>query len=146
MGRPSLYTPEIAEEICERIASGETLTAICLEEGMPALRTVMKWLSREDFGPLYARAKELRLEVMAEEIKQLSDECREGSKIKTGPLGVEITTGDMVERSRLQIDSRKWLLARLASKTYGDRTALEHSGPGGTELVVTLRSVLDDPK
>ena len=55
------------------------------------------------------------------------------------------TRRDMIEHRRLQVDTRKWALARMSPKKYGDRTALEHSGPGGNELTVVMRSVLDKP-
>lgn len=140
-GRPSSYTPEIAEEICDRIASGETLTALCREQSMPALRTVMGWLDKPEFAPRYARAKYLRLEVMAEEIKQLADECREGVKTKVADGITETWTGDMVERSKLQIESRKWLLARLAATTYGDGVGqLAPSQTGNTVQLIIMPS------
>lgn len=34
-GRPTKYTPELAERICERLSGGEPLTRICAEAGMP---------------------------------------------------------------------------------------------------------------
>ncbi len=50
-------------------------------------------------------------------------------------------TGDMVDRARLQVDARKWLLSKMRPDKYGDRTALEHTGPGGAPLVVTVEFV-----
>ena len=112
--------------------SGETLRAICRDDGMPHRTTVMRWAD-DDAGPgfrdQYARARDAGLDAIADEIIELSDECREGQKIKTLPDGKEeITTGDMVDRSRLQIDARKWYLSKLAPKRYSDRLAVEHSG------------------
>jgi hypothetical protein len=78
----------------------------------------------------YARAKSAQLEAIADEIVQLADESREGSKTRETKDGTFIETGDMVERTRLQIDTRKWLLSKLAPKKYGDRLELDHRGEG----------------
>ncbi len=57
-GRPSKYTQSLAENICERLSSGETLTSICSAEGMPKRTTVVKWQGQHDgFATLYARAR-----------------------------------------------------------------------------------------
>jgi hypothetical protein len=42
-GRPTLYTPETVDRICDRLADGESLKAICREPGMPSERTVLTW-------------------------------------------------------------------------------------------------------
>ena len=152
-GRPSSYTPELAATICERVASGETLVSICKEEGFPHIATVLRW-PQADFREMYARAKELRLEVMAEELRELSDVCRIGEKVtvedgtddKGQPRTKTITvTADMIERAKLQVDTRKWLLARLAAKTYGDRITQEHTGADGKPLEYIVRHVLTPP-
>jgi hypothetical protein len=185
-GRPSAYTPELGQLICDRIAGGETLVSVCKGPKMPTITTVLRWPDPA-FRELYARAKEIRLEVMAEEIREISDKCRPGDKVEkkhvgwvcpqcalpvewrgkvfvhvVGPLeysplceGVKkpdpvyetkTVSADMIERARLQVDARKWLLARLASKTYGDRVSQEVSGPGGAAIQSEHRIVFVTPK
>jgi hypothetical protein len=74
---------------------------------------------------LYARAREAQADYYAAEITEIADTCRVGEKIKELPSGArEITTADMVERSKLMVDTRKWLMAKLAPKRYGDRLEL----------------------
>lgn len=74
----------------------------------------------------YERAREAQALTMAEQIITIADECRQGVKTTTKPDGsVETVVGDMVERSRLQIDARKWLAGKMAPKKYGDRLALD---------------------
>lgn len=113
--------------------------AVCKDEGMPGVSTVLgRWISAEpEFATLYARAKLVRLDVMAEEIRELADTCRIGVKIRETDKGTETTTADMVERSKLQVETRKWLLARLAAKTYGER--LELAGDKDAPLTITVR-------
>lgn len=91
----------------------------------------------------YTRAKTMGLERLAEEILEISDESRIGEKTKTIEVtgsdaegepvklpAVEVTTGDMIERAKLQVDSRKWLLAKMMPHKYGDRTAIDHTFNG----------------
>ena len=129
-GRPSAYTQELADEVCERMAGGESLNAICKDAHMPHERTVRRWMldNVEGFSPKYTRARELQAEFWADDILRLSDESRIGEKVKTGPNGEEKTTGDMVERTRLQVESRKWLLSKLFPKKYGDKIEVEQKG------------------
>jgi hypothetical protein len=48
-------------------------------------------------------------------------------------------TGDMIERSRLQVDARKWLLSKLRPDKYGDRVAMDVSGNLGLSVADILR-------
>lgn len=123
MARPSDYTPEIAAEICERLAGGVSLRAICAAEDMPSDRSVYRWLeANEEFRQQYARAREVQADTLADEILDISNTTVIGVKTKTGKDGVEITEGDMIEHRRLQVDARKWLAGKLAPKKYGDKT------------------------
>ena len=77
-GRPSIYTPEVAAEICERMAAGESLRSICRSEDMPKESTVRLWAldNREGFYPQYARAMETRMEGLADEILEIARQER----------------------------------------------------------------------
>ena len=79
-GAPPKYTPELADDFCERIATSSMgVHAICKQEGMPGARTIFQWLTDEDkkdFQHKYARAKELQAEYMAEEILDIADDGR----------------------------------------------------------------------
>jgi hypothetical protein len=57
-GRPSLYTDELADAICELLAAGESLNAICRDERMPSRKVVHEWVAddRNGFRDKYARA------------------------------------------------------------------------------------------
>lgn len=136
---PVKYTPEIAEEICRRLAAGETLRKICRTPGMPDEAAVRVWAleNKEGFAECYARARELGYQVWADEIIDLSDDAT-GDYIETGKTedGAPILklNHENVNRSRLRVDSRKWLLAKALPKIYGDRVAAELSGPNGKPI------------
>jgi len=119
-GRPSSYTDDIAREICERIANGESLRRICLDEHMPSRITVHAWLLDDryaEFLTKYTRARELQAENFADEMTDIAD-FGEVDK-------------DHINRDRLRIETRKWIASKLKPKKYGDRVELEHSGSIG---------------
>ena len=126
-------------EILQRLAGGESLNAICKGEDMPAESTVRAWVLDDIDGiaAKYARARELQAEFWADDMLRIADESREGVKTKETDKGTEITTGDMVERARLQIDSRKWLLSKLLPKKYGDKLDVTS---GGERITVTINA------
>ena len=132
-GRPSTYTALVADSICEELIKGRSLLQISSDPDFPCETTVYKWLSQfPDFAEKYARARELQAEHYAAEIIALADTPMEARKVVIRPDGSEeVTIGDAVERTRLQIDARKWYASKLAPKKYGDRTMSEHTGPNG---------------
>jgi hypothetical protein len=128
VGRPSEYSQETADKICERLASGESLKGVCKRPDMPGRTTVYEWLFKNpEFADKYARATELRAEYEFDNMFEIADTPQMGVKTVTKPDGsVETTQGDMIEHRRLRIDARKWALARMAPRKYGDRTFNEN--------------------
>lgn len=136
MGRPSEFSQETADAICLRMAEGESLRQICTDENMPDKTTVLRWLGRYDeFRTQYAHAREAQADYWAEEIIEISDESAKDT-IATED-GTERMNSEFVARSRLRVDTRKWLMARMAPKKYGDKITQEQTGPDGGPLVVT---------
>ena len=81
-GRPSLYTEELANEICVRLGLGESLRKICLDERIPSMATVMTWLSRKpEFLEQYTRAREIQAETQFDELIDIVDQPPELSHI-----------------------------------------------------------------
>lgn len=128
-GRPSSFTVAIGDEICERIAEGESLRAICSAASMPNKATVFRWLAADEtFRDQYARAREAQADALFDEILHIADTPLKGVKTKTTPNGVETQEGDMIEHRRLQVDARKWMAGKLRPKVYGDKLDIEHKG------------------
>lgn len=120
--RPIGFSDELAIAICERLACGESLRKICLSDDMPAQSTVYKWLldpERADFVEQYARARELQADTLFDECQDIADD---GSNDYMGDD--EKYNGDAVQRSRLRIDTRKWMAGKLRPKKYGDKTLI----------------------
>lgn len=125
-GRPPLYSTELANAVCERMASGESLRQVCRDESMPCLSTVMKWAATlPEFAEQYAKAREALLEHWAEEITEIADDGSNDwlKREKDGQVDY-VFNAEHVNRSRLRVDTRKWLLSKLAAKKYGDKVAI----------------------
>ena len=113
VGRPSKYSEELVSEICRLLSEGESLRQICEREDMPARSTVNKWLAQKrEFADQYARARERQADYYADEMVHLAD------------------TAEDVNKARLQIDTRKWIAAKLLPKKYNDRLVTEHVAGG----------------
>ena len=135
-GRPSRYTQPLGERICQRIVSGESLRSICRDPKMPGLRTVCTWIVDDvhtEFQQRYTRARQAQAELLADDITEISDDSRNDwveEYDKDGACVGYKLNGDHVQRSKLRVESRKWIAARLLHR-YADKQHHEHSGPGG---------------
>ena len=137
MGRPSVYTREIADAICARLAAGESLRSICRDEDMPAEAAVRQWAldDREGFYAQYTRSRDIGLDVLADETLEISDDGRNDWVAKADPENPGYQyNGEAVGRSRLRVDTRKWYLSKLAPKRYGEKFAAEVTGKDGAPL------------
>ena len=120
MGRPSIYSDELAAEICDRLANGETLSRICRSPHMPDRHTILDWAikDRAGFSLRYARARDLQLEFWADDLVEISDDARNDWMERNGEVQFN---NENVQRSRLRADTRKWLLSKLWPDKYGER-------------------------
>lgn len=131
-GRPSVYTQQIADEICERLATGESLNSICKSDHMPAESTVRWWVieDRNGISARYTQARDIGLDVMADQCIQIADDGQNDSY--TDDEGRKRTDFDVIARSKLRFDARRWYLSKLAPKRYGERIAQEITNPDGS--------------
>lgn len=143
MGRPTKYTPKLGSRICRQITEGIPVRRICSTVGI-SVSTLFLWLeTHADFSEQYARAREVQAQVIADEILEIADTPLIGEKVKEGKDGTEIITGDNVDRSKLKVDARKWVAAKLLPKKYGDLRQVEHSGTITLETLICGDSASD---
>ena len=137
LGAPSTYTPELAAAICEHIAAGKSLRTIAALDGMPAQSTIMVWLDGKhpDFTEQYARAREAQADKLAEEILSIADDGRSDTYLDAE--GNEKTDNEAIQRSKLRVDTRKWLASKMAPKKYGDKVAIGGADDLGPVQTVT---------
>jgi hypothetical protein len=123
-GRPTIYTDDLADDICWRISNGETLTRICKMDGYPAQPTVFRWLQeKEGFRENYTRARLDQADHSADFLVDLGDDVLSG----------QVTA----DAARVVADIHKWTAARRAPKKYGDRIDVAQT--------TTYKTVTDKP-
>jgi hypothetical protein len=132
IGRPPVViSEEVLNEICLRTSEGTSLRQLGRQKDMPSLHAIRKRLVEDsEFAKRYALAREGMYQTWAEEILEISDDGTTDYVTKVGRNGHEYEAVDQehIQRSRLRVDSRKWLLSKLMPKQYGDRVEHEHGG------------------
>ncbi len=110
MGRPTDYTQEIGDLICEGVSRKTPLARLCDDnESLPNPRTVYRWLrTHKDFCQNYTRAKEDQADYLVEEALEIADDS-------------SIEPAD----KRIRVDTRKWVAARFNAKKYSDKQYIE---------------------
>lgn len=128
IGRPSKYTPEIAQKMCEMLAEGIPLRQICRQEGFPEWRTVYDWMYKDDalgergtgLSAAIAKAREIGQDAIAEQL--WVDMLQEPERILSEGGG-RIDPG-FVQWQKAKAEIGLKLLAKWNPKRYGDRVAL----------------------
>lgn len=132
------YSPEIGDRICAEMVSGKSLNTVVQMEGMPSKRAVMYWLRQHpEFEKIYRIAQQERAEGYIEEIIEISDDGSNDWMSNNDPdnPGYKLN-GENCQRSRLRVDSRKWIVSKMMPRLYGDK--VEHTGPEGGPLQVNI--------
>ena len=125
--RPTLFSEELAAEICGRIADGQSVREIARADDMPARSSIFLWLSEyEAFSDQYAKACEARTQYLADELIDIADD----------------EAGD-VQRDRLRVDTRKWVLSKLVPKKYGNKVTAEVTGADGGPIQTEELSTME---
>ena len=111
--------PALIDTIMARLAAGESLRSILRSDGMPTMTSVMRWLAEDKaLREQYARAREVQAETLFDEILDIADD---GSNDWIETDKGRILDHEHVQRSKLRIDARKWMAAKMAPKKYGDK-------------------------
>lgn len=134
-GRPTDYSIELAEEICDTIASSSKgIKKLCREnEHWPSYMTIYRWLRKhKEFCDLYTQAKRDQIQVYVDEIIEISDESSHDDLVNKN--GDVYCNSEWINRSRLRVDTRKWLAAKLVPRLYGEKIQNEHSGIDGKPI------------
>ena len=133
--KPVTYTRCIADEICDRLATGESLRSICRDPHMPDEKAVRLWVIARagTFAPQFTRARELGFQSIAEEIIEISDADY------TLPDGA--VDNGAVQQARLRSDNRKWFLSKMMPRQFGDKVTQEITGEDGGALITRIELV-----
>lgn len=145
-GRPSIYSQELANVICGKIAKGMSLRAVCREEEMPALSVVEKWVAEkkhDGFAEQYAEARASQAQHLFDELLEIADD---EAQDKITLDGKEVVNTARIHRARLRVDTRKWYLSKVLPKIYGDKLDMTTNGKDIAQPIVTITPELQSLK
>lgn len=128
-GRPNSYNNKIANRIHKQLLRGRSLTAICRDENMPSLKTVYNWLDKKhpsfqkSFLDSYKISRMLQLQLIGDRMLKIADDDRKiivtkKVKDKRGNIITKTIEKSALPRQRLQIQTLKWLAARLRPRKF----------------------------
>lgn len=145
LGRPTIYTEELAKRICNVVATHSyglnKLTSMF--PWMPTKETINEWRwSNESFSSQYTKAKIAQAELMAEDCVDIADDTSQD--VTYNKNGDEVCNTEFVNRSRLRVDTRKWLAAKLLPKIYGDMMKPSESDDKNKELREEMRAIREE--
>jgi hypothetical protein len=146
-GRPTIYNLKLAQQICDAVAKSPFgIKKICsLNDSFPHHDTIGEWrLKYQEFSGLYAQAKLKQADILAEFCIEIADDSSQD--IIVNKFGEEVCNVEFIARSRLRIDTRKWLASKLLPKLYGDKYILGQKTEENEELkdeIRELRAKLD---
>lgn len=146
VGRPTKFSKEMAGLICRKVATTtDGLRKICARSpDIPTSETIREWrLDFPEFSAQYAEAKRLQADLLAEEILDISDDDSQDEIIDQN--GNIKFNSEYVQRSRLRVDSRKWIAAKLMPKVYGDKMQNEVVMRTPEDVLKEL-TLLNEPK
>ena len=132
-GRPTIYSQELSDIICELISDGASMRSVCRRDDMPAMATIFRWLrEKDDFKEQYAIATEERAEAFVEDMVDIADNATNDWMKNNGEdaEGYRLN-GESIQRSRLRVDTRKWAASKMKPKKYGDKIQQEITTPEG---------------
>lgn len=126
MARPTKCTQEITDEICVRLADGQSLRSICVDEHLPEKSTILLWVvqgriidgTERQFSDQYRTAREAGGFSHADEALDIRHDVRNGE--------LEPNAAKVI------LDALKWGAERMAPKHHSPRQELEHSNPDGS--------------
>jgi hypothetical protein len=121
--KPRTKTIDKFELILIDIAENNLAVRDAVKKQM-SFRTFYDLLKDEEKVKQYARACEIRADKIADEILDISDATE--NDVITDLEGKEIINHNIINRDRLRVDARKWLLSKMNPKKYGDKLQLDN--------------------
>ena len=128
-GRPTILNDRLIDEVCIRLSQGVSMRSVCRDDDMPCMATIWRWLRENDnFAKRYTAAKQESADAMIEDILAISDQDDEE---------------ESTNRSRLRVDTRKWIAAKLRPEKYSEKLDLTPSG-GTVKITIGGKSTTDE--
>lgn len=137
---------EIMDRICEYISNGESLRQALEYHDMPTMSTFYTWIDPKESdsdvvkelkanrAKQYARATKERADALVDQMLEIADDNK--LDVSVDADGKWNVSGEVVQRSKLRVDTRKWIAARMNPKKYGEASLLKLADPSGDPLKI----------
>ena len=147
-GTPLTYNQELGKEICRKIATSDYgLKRLCAENPhWPTRKCILEWrINIQEFGYMYEKAKRDQVETLMDDCLDIADDTSYDTLIRTNKDGseYEVCNSEWINRSRLRIDTRKFLAQKLAPKLYGDRVTEKDNADSLSDAIVAMKELAD---
>jgi hypothetical protein len=130
---------KIVTDICNNVIEERISFNQAVEKSGISLVSFYMWLTKNaDLQNLYNYAREIRSDVLFEEIIEIADTQEEGEELELDGQGniTKIKKGDMAKQRQMKIDARKWVVAKMQPKKYGDKP--DNSNDTDNELIIKI--------
>ena len=146
-GRPTDYTEELGDEICQAVSvANKGVAHLCNENPhWPCRQTIFEWrIKHKSFGDKYTKAKQNQIETLVDDMLDIIDNTSNDTLIRQDKHGqdYEVCNNEWINRSRLRFEGRKWLAAKLAPKIYGEKTSLEDKADGALTELAAIKDIV----
>lgn len=149
------FTDESKKEILDYVMEEISLSSLSLRKATRKAigffkldglshTTVLDWINKLGYTDQYACAREVRAENIFEEIIDIVD-C-EDHDIVIDENGVPRVNNDVIQRDKLRVDARKWMLGKMAPKKYGEKLDITSDGEKVAATVISLGSGIKPPE
>ena len=134
MAYKPIQVKRIKKTILKGIREGKSIDQMTNEKGIPSVNTVYKWLNKDAvFCEEYTHARKQQVKYYGEKIERVITEL----KADTEP------SREKTDIARLEIDSLKWIAARMQPKVYGSNT-MQNNIQINTVQPVTGMTIVDE--
>lgn len=143
-GGKGLYDDKLATEFCERMCKGEAPTQICTDPRMPSYPTIIRWSLSDDpkyevFRVMYEESRKIMWLYHADQMLDVSDNSKNDYMDRYNKFTEEterVFDNENVQRSKLRIDTRRWLLSKMLPHIFGDKVDVSVGGRDGKPIAL----------
>lgn len=135
MAYSEIEKQKIITDICNNVIENKISFNEAVSVSEISLISFYQWISKDkELQNLYNYAREIRSDILFEEIIEISDtqELGEEETVEYDDAGKIVSTklkkGDMLRQRELKINARKWVVAKMQPKKYGDKLDLSNDG------------------
>ena len=138
-------TPEIEQQICGMISDGLSFRCACAKIECSPSTFITRVNADKTLSEQYTRSINIRTELWAEEIVDIADDNSFDTKeIERNGQVLEVVDHDHINRARLRVDARKWVMSKMLPKKYGDKIDVTSGGESISKININL--IAPDPK